>query len=98
MLDLKQIQQQIVELCDPHIILLFGSQAKGTAGQDSDVDLCVVASTSNKRELLTELYYNVEFERPLDILLYTPEEWANSAADPHSFAHKLDREGVLLYG
>ena len=98
MLDLKQVQQQIVELCNPHMILLFGSQARGTAGENSDVDLCVVASTPNKRELLSELYFNVEFERPLDILLYTPEEWAGSIADPHSFAHKLDREGVLLYG
>lgn len=98
MLDLKQVQQQIVELCDPHILLLFGSQAKGTARENSDVDLCVVAATSDKRRLLTELYYQVDFERPVDFLLYTPEEWAGSIADPHSFAHKLDREGVLLYG
>lgn len=98
MLNLDLLRQQIIELCAPRMILLFGSQAKGTAGKNSDVDLCVVASTSNKRELLTELYFNVEFERPLDILLYTPEEWTGSLSDPQSFAHKLNREGVLLYG
>jgi len=98
MLNLDLLQQQIIDLCAPRKILLFGSQARGTAGKNSDVDLCIIASTANKRELLTELYYNVEFERPLDILLYTPEEWAGSISDPQSFAHKLDREGVLLYG
>jgi len=80
------------------MILLFGSQARGTAGADSDVDLCVVAPASNKRKLLTELYLNADCERPVDILLYTPEEWASSVADPHSFAYKLHREGVRLYG
>lgn len=98
MLDLQSVREKIIETCSPHMILLFGSQAKGTARADSDVDLCVVAPTENKRELLTELYVNVEFERPVDFLLYTPEEWARSVVDLHSFAYKLQREGVRLYG
>ena len=34
----------------------------------------------------------------LDFLLYTPEEWEPSVADSQSFANKLNREGVVLYG
>lgn len=98
MLDLKALQEKIIETCAPQMILLFGSQAKGTARADSDVDLCVVASTANKRKLLTELYLNVDFECPVDFLLYTPEEWASSVIDSHSFAYKLHHEGVQLYG
>lgn len=98
MLDLRGVQKKIIETCDPHMILLFGSRAKGTARETSDVDLCIVAPTSNKRELLTELYFRVDCEHPVDLLLYTPEEWAGSVADPHSFAYKLHREGVRLYG
>lgn len=98
MLDLQTLQEKILKICAPHTILLFGSQAKGTATEDSDVDLCVIAPTSDKRKLLTELYFYVEFDRPVDFVLYTPEEWASSITDSHSFAYKLQREGVRLYG
>ena len=95
---LQAIQEQIIKLCDPQKILLFGSQAKGTATAKSDIDLCVVASTSNKRALLTDLYCDTVSDTPIDFLLYTPEEWERSVNDQQSFAHKLNREGVVLYG
>ena len=95
---LKGIQEQIIHLCNPQRILLFGSQANGTATAKSDIDLCIVASTNNKRALLTDLYCNTESETPIDFLLYTPEEWEQCVKDRQSFAHKLNREGVVLYG
>ena len=64
----------------------------------SDIDICVVASTKNKRELLTDLYCDTESKTPIDFLLYTPEEWDQCVSDYQSFAHKLDREGIVLYG
>ena len=96
--ELDAIREQIVHLCDPQKILLFGSQAKGTATAKSDIDLCVIAATKNKRSLLTDLYCDTESDTPIDFLLYTPEEWERSVADNQSFAHKLNREGVVLYG
>lgn len=95
---LQNIQEQIIRLCAPQKILLFGSQAKGTATEKSDIDLCIVASTQDKRALLTDLYCDTESDTPIDFLLYTPEEWSQSVADSQSFAHKLSREGVVLYG
>ena len=82
---LQAIQEQIIKLCDPQMILLFGSLAKGT-------------STNNKRALLTNLYCDTISDTPIDFLLYTPEEWNQSVNDHQSFAHKLNREGVVLYG
>ena len=95
---LNAIREQVIQLCDPQKILLFGSQAKGTATTKSDVDLCIIASTNDKRSLLTDLYCDTESDTPIDFLLYTPEEWERSVADSQSFAHKLNREGVVLYG
>lgn len=95
---LQSIQEQIIRLCAPQKILLFGSRAKGTSTEKSDIDLCVIASTQDKRTLLTELYCGTESDTPIDFLLYTPEEWVQSVADRQSFAHKLSREGVVLYG
>ena len=85
--ELAAIQEQIVKLCSPQKILLFGSRAKGTATVKSDIDICVVASTKN-----------TESKTPIDFLLYTPEEWDQCVSDYQSFAHKLDREGIVLYG
>ena len=52
---LNAIREQVIRLCAPEKILLFGSQAKGTATAKSDIDLCVIASTKDKRSLLTDL-------------------------------------------
>lgn len=94
---LNAIREQVIRLCAPEKILLFGSQAKGTATAKSDIDLCVIASTKDKRSLLTDLYCDTESDTPIDFLLYTPEEWEHSVADSQSFANKLSREGVVLY-
>ncbi|MCK9479782.1 MAG: nucleotidyltransferase domain-containing protein [Firmicutes bacterium] len=95
---LEHITKQIISSYSPEKILLFGSQAKGISSPHSDIDLCVVATTSNKRKLLTEMYYSIESEKPIDILLYTPQEWDECIADKTSFAYKINHEGVRLYG
>ena len=53
--DLNAIREQVIQLCDPQKILLFGSQVKGTATAKSDIDLCIIVSTNDKRSLLTDL-------------------------------------------
>ena len=94
---IASLQRQIIEICAPQKIILFGSQAKGTATERSDIDICIIAETTNKRELLTDLYCEIDSEKPVDFLLYTPEEWNKNIEDAQSFAYKLNREGVLLY-
>lgn len=96
--ELQAIQEQIIHLCRPQKILLFGSQAKGTATSKSDIDLCVIASTENKRALLTDLYCDTESNIPIDFLLYTPEEWKQCVEDRQSFAAQVkSRRGCSLW-
>lgn len=96
--NLSHITQQIIASYNPQKILLFGSQAKGTATRNSDFDICIVADTDNKRNLLTELYLNIDSDKPIDFLLYTPAEWTECINDKFSFASKLNSEGVILHG
>lgn len=94
----QAIQEQIFRRYSPKKILLFGSRAKGTATAKSGIDLCIVASTKNKRALLTDLYCDTESDTLIDFLLCTPEEWEKCVSNHQSFAYKLDREGIVLYG
>lgn len=95
--ELDRITAQIIAQYTPDKILLFGSQAKGTARKNSDFDICVVAETPNKRKMLTDMYLSIESDTPIDFLLYTPSEWDQSVTDRCSFASKLNQEGVFLH-
>lgn len=94
---IENIVGQIEKQFSPESIYLFGSQAKGTARKHSDIDLCVIAETDSKRELIADLYFNIDSEIPFDIVLYTPEEWEECKMDTSSFAHKIGIEEVRLY-
>lgn len=82
----------------PTRIILFGSQAKGTAGEWSDIDFCVVAETKSKRRYAAEMQQLLDCEKPVDIIVYTPSEWEECLGDPASFAAKIEKEGIVLYG
>lgn len=79
-------------------IILFGSRAKGNEREESDIDICVIADVKSKRRLAAELSAEIECELPIDILVYTPSEWAACVADETSFANKILKEGRILYG
>ena len=93
----EDITERILPL-GPEKIILFGSQAKGTAGENSDIDLCVVMETSSKRRCAAEIQMLLDYEIPLDIIVYTPSEWKECIEDAGSFATKIFNEGIVLYG
>jgi len=95
---LEIITQQIVSQYSPDRIMLFGSLARGMATSKSDIDLCIVVNTPNKRRAVADMYYTIESEKPIDLLIYTPDEWETCIKDKGSFAYKIYTEGVTLYG
>lgn len=84
----------------PQRIVLFGSRADGTARPDSDFDLLVVTETHDParpptvaaRRLLRRLRV------PLDVIVYTPDEWEAFRHHPQAFAREIDRRGKVLLG
>src|SRR5438477_12746692 len=62
----------------PEKIILFGSQARGDAGPDSDVDLLVVmpveGSVADKGIEIRMALHDIHI--PIDIVVTTPEEFA----------------------
>jgi len=96
-IELQKITQQLIDRYNPAKLLLFGSRAKNSAGRSSDIDLCIIIEVADKRKLLTDMYLSIESDVPLDILLYSPDEWEQCVLDHTSFAYQINKEGVMLY-
>jgi predicted nucleotidyltransferase len=95
---IEYIRNQLIDAYRPQRLLLFGSQARNAAVSSSDIDLCVVMEVKDKRAILSEMYIDIKSDMPFDLLLYTPDEWEHCIQDKTSFAYKINKDGVLLYG
>lgn len=100
---LAGIVDVIVREADPEQVYVFGSYARGQAGEGSDLDLLIIEKdsfgpTRSRRSEMGRLWRALaRFRVPKDILIFTPEEiarWRDSKH--HVIAHAL-KEGKLLY-
>jgi uncharacterized protein len=97
--DLRWIVKRIVALAGPERIYLFGSYAKGTARDGSDIDLMIVGPSSLPRphrgkDVTTVLS---AFPSRFHLLFYTPQELDEERRDTYSFAAAAMIAARLLY-
>ncbi len=79
---------------DVELVILFGSLARGDLHRGSDIDLIVVKETEKRfLDRLDEFYYDAS--EPLDVLVYTPEEFESMKNRP--FLRRAMEEGKVLY-
>lgn len=82
---------------DPEKILLFGSWARGDDDPESDVDLVVVYRTEKRfLDRLAELYVAWDLPVAVDILAYTPEEFAQ-LLEERAFVQDIVAEAEVVY-
>ena len=77
--------------------IVFGSWARGEADGFSDLDLAVVMDTdlpSPERALALTRELDRELPMVVDLLVYTPDEFAACEADGFGVFDTLRREGV----
>jgi uncharacterized protein len=96
---LDKIVSRVVVAYQPEKIILFGSYARGTATEDSDLDLLLIKQTNEApvnraREVRLSLR---EFLFPMDILVYTPDEFEESGGVKYSFISGIKKYGKILY-
>jgi predicted nucleotidyltransferase len=92
--------ERIVDQFHPLRIILFGSQARGDAGPDSDVDLLVVLSQVENKRRTTAAVLSTLGDMPIakDVVVTTPdeiEEWGDVIG---TVLRPALREGKVLYG
>ena len=66
-------------------VILFGSVARGTASATSDIDLVVVTPMARGQPVGgrgRETLLGIAPRAPVDLLVYTPEEWAEMSSRP----------------
>jgi predicted nucleotidyltransferase len=79
--------------------VVFGSWARGTADGYSDLDLAVVLPTPLPRLERGALLGEVVAALPVgvDLLVFTPEEWARGMDSPRGVFDAISREGITIY-
>ena len=91
--------RRLVERFNPQTVLLFGSQAAGTADADSDVDLLVVMEHDKKRDVEQEIEIDRAISRtfPLDILVRRPVDVRRRLAARDMALATMFKTGKKLY-
>jgi len=96
---IQKIKDRLVSGFRPQRIILFGSQARGTADDRSDVDILVICPFEGKRRHLM-----VEMDRALDdldyafdILILNPEEFQRDRLIPGTVGRYAHKEGKVVY-
>jgi len=91
---------------EPFRVILFGSFAYGEPGPDSDIDLVVVlnkhgfpASYKEKMEnhrLVRRILRDINMHAPLDIIVYTIDEWNSFLDTGSSFSKLITEKGKAI--
>lgn len=82
----------------PQLVLVFGSRAKGDALDESDLDLLVVSEKFRGisfLERISTLLADLDPPFPVEVLCYTPEEFAEKRHELGIVSQALE-EGLAL--
>jgi predicted nucleotidyltransferase len=97
--DLDTLKMRLApHLGNARIAIVFGSVARGDADEWSDLDLMIVADTTRPfLERYRDFEGLYEVWPRLDLLIYTPEEFARMRAEGRAFIQHVLDEGTVVY-
>lgn len=81
----------------PVKIYMFNNR-RGEKGRTTGFKLCVINDCDDLLETERKIYLEVDSEVPFDIVLYSPGDWERLCETNGSFAQKVAKTGVLVYG
>lgn len=79
-------------------VILFGSYARGSVTEDSDVDLLVIVSFEGRSvDKSVEIRMKLRPQFPVDLLVRTPEKVRQRIEMGDGFMREIVEEGKVLY-
>ena len=97
--EIEQVAKRLGIAANAEKVILFGSYARGDAGEESDVDFLIVAPSDLPRFKRSRKLYTLFRPYPfaMDLLVYTPQEIEQGKRSPASFVSTVLQEGKVLY-
>jgi predicted nucleotidyltransferase len=96
--ELTRYVKQLQEVYHPERILLFGSLASGQVGEWSDIDLVIIKESRQKfLDRIREVMHLLKPRVGVDILVYTPEEFAQLSRERPFVREEIIAKGKVLY-
>jgi predicted nucleotidyltransferase len=96
---IKELVRRIVEVAQPHRIMLFGSAARGEMRPHSDLDvLVIVAEQTPRRQTVQHIYRNlIGFGHGADIVVATESDLHQYGDNVSLVYYPAIREGREIY-
>ena len=96
---IRQAVEDILRACRPQEIILFAEKRTMSTGKLKAFSLCVVVPDGTDcRQLRTRLHLALSADVPVNLSVYTTEEWDDLTADDTSYAAWIARKGQVVYG
>ena len=102
---IKEIVNQLKEI-NPLKVILFGSYAYGKHDEMSDIDLVVILNKAGmslnykeirkNKKIVADKIQHLRKQVPIDILVYTKDEWLLLLESGSSFINKINKSGMVL--
>ena len=96
---IREVTDRIVRAFHPRRIVLFGSQARGNAKPDSDLDLFIEMDTDldfySRIPPITRLFGFRKWS--MDVVVNTPSEVEHDKRINGTLANLIEKEGRVLY-
>jgi len=98
MAGIEEFSQRIGREFGAERVILFGSYARGTVTDDSDVDLLVIGRFEGRSvDKSVEIRMKLRPRFPLDLLVRTPEKVRQRIEMGDDFMREILEEGKVLY-
>ena len=96
--EITELCSQIVNVCHPQKVVLFGSYAYGVPTEDSDVDLMVVMPFEGHPAYQAgEIRARIQTPLAVDLLVRTPEQIEERVSMGDPFMQEIVNQGKILY-
>ncbi|HDZ18491.1 hypothetical protein LCGC14_2095740 [marine sediment metagenome] len=98
---LNEIIEKLKRKYKPIKVILYGSYARGSPRDDSDIDLLILKKTNERRieriVKVKKIIYNPERKIPISPLIYSPTELNERLEMGDDFIKEILKKGKILY-